>query len=352
MSEDGSRMADTDLRPVVATSGQGNTGLYVFAAVLLAGGFGVYSALGAGREASGVAVTAPPAPDGSRISSPPPLVLPRIAAEPMGGMDLAEVPDEPRVPRVTATRPVSPEPRSQAPSQDTAPMMPPVQEPPFAVLAAGPRVLYNQPPSPLLLPEPPAASPGSPGGTERVQARRLERPDLTVPQGTVIPAVLETAFDSTRPGSARALVQRDVYGFDGSRVLIPRGSRLYGTSQGGLVQGQRRAEIRWTRLIRPDGVTVALDSPVADPLGRAGVTGRVDSRFLARFGGAILQSFLDLGVGVATRAATDGVIVALPGSTQNVAGTATQDIQPVLRVDQGTSVSVFVARDLDFSSVE
>ena len=104
--------------------------------------------------------------------------------------------------------------------------------------------------------------------------------------------------------------------------------------------------------MRPDGVTIALDSPSSDPLGRAGIEGDVNSRFFARFGGAILQSVLDIGVGVATRKATDGVIVALPGSTQNVTAQTQSQARPVLKVDQGTSVSVFVARDLDFSTVE
>jgi type IV secretion system protein VirB10 len=100
-------------------------------------------------------------------------------------------------------------------------------------------------------------------------------------------------------------------------------------------------------------VMIALDSPASDPLGRAGITGDVDSRFLARFGGALLQSVLDIGVGLATREVGNGVILALPGSTQNIAAAAqNQQISPVLRVAQGTSVSVFVARDLDFSSVE
>lgn len=61
---------------------------------------------------------------------------------------------------------------------------------------------------------------------------------------------------------------------------------------------------------------------------------------------------LDIGVGLATRKVTNGVIVALPGSTQNVTRLAPQQITPTLRVRQGTSVSVYVARDLDFSSVE
>jgi type IV secretion system protein VirB10 len=35
-------------------------------------------------------------------------------------------------------------------------------------------------------------------------------------------AVLESALDSTRPGLARAIISRDVSGFDGSHVLIAR----------------------------------------------------------------------------------------------------------------------------------
>ncbi|PZO71084.1 MAG: type IV secretion system protein B10 [Pelagerythrobacter marensis] len=164
----------------------------------------------------------------------------------------------------------------------------------------------------------------------RVRAARLANPAFTVPQGTVIPAVLET-------------------GFDGSQVLIHRGSRLIGEYDAGLQQGERRALVRWTRLVRPDGVTIALDSPASDPLGRAGIEGEVDSRFLQRFGNALLQSILDVGTGLAVRRATDGVIVALPGSTQNVQRSPDNQIRPTLRVRHGTSVSVFVARDLDFS---
>lgn len=79
----------------------------------------------------------------------------------------------------------------------------------------------------------------------------------------------------------------------------------------------------------------------------------MDGKFFQRFGNALLQSVLDIGVGVAVREASDGVIVALPGSTQNVVpNVAEGDLRPTLKVRHGTSVSVFVSRDLDFSSVE
>lgn len=175
----------------------------------------------------------------------------------------------------------------------------------------------------------------------------------TVPQGTLIPAVLETAFDSTSPGFARALVQRDVRGFDGNRVLIPRGSRLIGEYGEDIAQGQRRAVILWVRLIRPDGVTIAIESPSADTLGRGGVKAEVNNHFLERFGGAILQSSLDLGISLAARSARSPVLVALPGSIGGAGRTLTQpvDIRPTLRVAPGRSVSIFVARDLDFTGM-
>jgi type IV secretion system protein VirB10 len=189
---------------------------------------------------------------------------------------------------------------------------------------------------------------------ERVSAGRLANPSMTVPKGTIVAAVLETALDSSRAGGVRAIVSRDVRSFDGSRVLIPRGSRLYGEYAADVSAGQNRAMIEWQRLLRPDGVTIDLDSPSADPLGRAGVRGKVDSNFFARFGGAILQSVLDIGVALATGAVSDdAVIVNMPQSAQQAAGTALPPPpQPRLRVQQGTSVSVFVARDLDFSTVD
>ena len=146
------------------------------------------------------------------------------------------------------------------------------------------------------------------------------------------------------------MVSRDVHGFDGSQVLIPRGSRLIGEYQSQAAPGQKRALVNWIRLIRPDGVTIAIGSPAGDPLGRGGIRARVNSHFFERFAGAILQSALDIGVNLAGRAAGNGTVVVLPGGVQG----GTQVVQPAqitptLTVRQGTSISIFVARDLDFT---
>lgn len=191
----------------------------------------------------------------------------------------------------------------------------------------------------------------------RSRASVLRNRVTTVAQGTLIPAVLETALDSTQPGPARALVSRDVRGFDGSKVLIPRGSRLVGEYRADMQPGQNRALVMWTRLVRPDGVTIELGSPSADPLGRVGVKGRVNNHFFERFTNAFLQTAMSVGTAAAVSSfagKSNLAIVALPGTVSNAASPllGNQDIKPTLRVKQGVSVSVFVARDLDFTAVE
>jgi type IV secretion system protein VirB10 len=111
--------------------------------------------------------------------------------------------------------------------------------------------------------------------------------------------------------------------------------------------------VQWTRLETPDGAIIAIDSPAADELGRAGIKGKVNSQFVARFGGALLQSVIDIGGVAAVGAISDSrFFVPVPGAIQ---GTTSQIVRqpprPTLKVKQGTRISVFVARDLDFSSV-
>ena len=337
-----------DIRPMVAAKNASNLAPWIFGIALLAGGVWLFSTLNAGRlemqnQGGSIEPSGTAAPQ--RITAAPPLAVSRSLLERANLRDqtlpVLSVPQAPKAtqpPVVVRQAPTPPETRSPAP-----PLVYP--DPP---LPAQPTVIFdNNVNAGQSLPA--LAAQGSNG---RVTAERFVRPAHTVPQGTVIPAVLETALDSTRPGAVRALVQRDIYGFDGTRILIPRGSRLYGEYDSGLEAGQNRALVQWTRLIRPDGVTIALDSPSSDPLGRAGVKGKVDSKFLQRFGGAILQSVLDIGVGLATQEVGSGVVVALPGSTQNVQIRDGNQVQRTLKVKHGTSVSVFVARDLDFSTVD
>jgi type IV secretion system protein VirB10 len=185
--------------------------------------------------------------------------------------------------------------------------------------------------------------------TEVAKATRMKNPGQTVSQGTLIPAVLETAINSDLPGYVRAVVSNDVRSFDCSRVLVPRSSRLIGQYKSGVAGGQTRAYVMWTRLIRPDGVSVALASPAVDELGQTGLTGKVDSHFMKRFGSALLLSI----VGTASTVASGGAGLILSGgeSAASVAAARDGQIPPTIKVRQGQPIRVFTAKDLDFSTV-
>jgi type IV secretion system protein VirB10 len=259
----------------------------------------------------------------------------------------------------------------------TAPPPPPTPAAPAlarAEFAASPPLLVvdNSALPPSVMPAtkavPAAAKPGKPevysspdeqfaarAGDEAVptsHVQRLDHPDKVVAQGTLIPAVLETALDSDLPGYTRALVSRDVRSFDGSHVLIPRGSRLIGQYKSALQAGQSRALIIWNRLLRPDGVSIQLASPAADNVGETGLAGKVNSHFLQRFGSAILLSVVEGLTSAVGGSGNNTVVLGSVGSGQAAAGVALQNdikISPTVKVMQGTPIQVFTARDLDFS---
>lgn len=189
---------------------------------------------------------------------------------------------------------------------------------------------------------------GGVGGTTATAAASFD-PKTTVTQGTLIPAVLETAIDTDVPGYVRAVVSVDVRSFDGSRVLVPRSSRLIGQYKSGLQAGQKRAYVIWTRLIRPDGVSVNIASPAVGFAGETGLAGKVNTHFFERFGSAMLLSVVG---GLSAIGGNAGVIIA--GGGQSAAAAAvgqSAQIGPTVRVRQGQPIRVFTARDLDFSRV-
>jgi type IV secretion system protein VirB10 len=187
-------------------------------------------------------------------------------------------------------------------------------------------------------------------GGATAQARAMTNPTTTVTEGTLIPAILETAINTDVPGYVRAVVSQDVRSFDGTRVLVPRSSRLIGQYQSGVQNGQKRAYVIWTRLIRPDGASVNIASPAVAFDGTTGLAGDVDSHFFGRFGSAMLLSV----IGGLSAIGTGGAAVVLGGAGQGAASVAAQqDGQrgPTIRVRMGEPIRVFTARDLDFSTV-
>ncbi|RVL45729.1 TrbI/VirB10 family protein [Sinorhizobium meliloti] len=200
------------------------------------------------------------------------------------------------------------------------------------------------------------------------KARQIERIDAMIPEGTLIPGILETAISSDLPGQIRAITSQDVYSFDGRRVLIPTGTRLIGEYQSEITRGQKRIFVIWTRLIRDDGVSVRLNSIGTDSLGRSGLTGHVDNKWRERFGSAIMLSVVGAGASFLTGYGSDeafdndseaqrGEELARETIAETFSDMANQAlsenlrIPPTISVSQGERIFVYVRQDLDFSAM-
>lgn len=190
---------------------------------------------------------------------------------------------------------------------------------------------------------------------DTLRATQIAAPDRTIVQGTTLEAVLETAISTELPGVIRAAITNDVYSFDGANVLLPRGTRLIGSYNSDVSIASDRAQLAWNRAITPDGRSVELGGYGADQLGMSGQTGFVDGRFGERFGTALLISMLaitpqvivDDGAGENTQELAENVGDDLENTTQSVMDEYLS-LPPVIYIDQGTTMTVFVNRDLVF----
>ena len=228
----------------------------------------------------------------------------------------------------------------------------------------------------------PTQSSGAIGGDNSPLAQRLKatplegekaaviaNPNMTITEGTMIPCTLQTAINSELPGLVVCVVPIDIRSTTGNVVLLDRGTRIVGQIQTGLLQGQNRVFVDWTRAETPDHVVITLDSPGSDELGRSGLPGAVDNHFWQRFGGALMLTLVQGGLDAAvveaagqgsggssstSQQAALGFVYSAQSNGQSIANTALQNtinIPPTLTKNQGDTVGLIVAHDLDFSDV-
>lgn len=186
------------------------------------------------------------------------------------------------------------------------------------------------------------------------QAEVVANPSQTLIQGTMIEATLETAINSQLPGVVSAVVSFDVWSMDMTRILIPRGSKLFGRYESDIGQGQRRILVAWDRLVTTDGQTATLEAYGADRVGQSGLTGHVNNHTLARFGAAAAVSIIGA---VPTILAAKYDDETASDTAENVGtdfGNAMGDVMadfirlgPTITVAQGAVVTVRINSDLE-----
>ncbi|MGY6255133.1 type IV secretion system protein VirB10 [Paraburkholderia caledonica] len=204
----------------------------------------------------------------------------------------------------------------------------------------------------------PLAQALTPTVTPKVRAGFLGNRSLILAQGAKIDCVGDTAFDSTQAGISTCTVTKNVYSDDGHVVLIERGSQINSEHRANLAPGQKRVFILSARIKTPEGVTVEIDSPAADALGRIGVSGYVNNHWGERIGAAMLLGMTQDAIGyLATRGGNSNGSVVFENTQQQGNDMASRvldstiNIPPTLTQNQGTEFTIIVARDLDFSPV-
>lgn len=196
-----------------------------------------------------------------------------------------------------------------------------------------------------------------------------------LPSGTVIQASLVSGINSDLPGNVTAMVTANVYDWSDPRVcLIPQGSRLFGIYDSNVDFAQKRIQVKWSRLIYPDGSTIDLGGMAGtDKQGYGGLR----DKFYGHYGRMITAAVLTTAFGIIPELIADnnsskgtyisvgGQTVYVPETDDNIrdAGESVADelgeiggkyfdkalnVKPTVLVRPGTRFNVVVNKDIPF----
>ncbi len=202
--------------------------------------------------------------------------------------------------------------------------------------------------------------------TAVAHAERIADQALMLPKGRQVDCILTTRIIDELPGFTSCVLAQNLYSDNGRVLLLERGSEVSGEYGSTGQQGLRRLMVSWNRVKTPGGITVDFNSPGADSLGGSGMPGFLDKRWGERLGAAFMLSIFRDALSIAIQreypppAPTTGaqVIDTRPTNTLKTVDSAADAIlsegmktRPTLSINEGERISIYIARDLDFSSV-
>lgn len=213
-------------------------------------------------------------------------------------------------------------------------------------------------------------------GLPRIVSSWPVKMDSMILRDKAIPAVLVRSIDSRyKDVPATAIVERHIYSEEGRNIIIPAGSRLIGKISGAPGQNHvAKMELRWERLIRPDGGAFSFNGVSGDAQGRGGVAAYLDEQLLAKYGKPMISSTVTSAI-MWLAASNDPVTTTEGGTrTQSDRSKAAEDaretfrdnmdqifqqliddatkVPPVVFVPAGTRLTVFANEDLWLRSEE
>ncbi|MBB5498758.1 TrbI/VirB10 family protein [Paraburkholderia sp. MM5384-R2] len=191
-----------------------------------------------------------------------------------------------------------------------------------------------------------------------VKAQKIENLQCRMEPGAILEGHLLPRIISDLPGSITIMLDRDAFGEKGRIPLLPWGTRITGKPNSSVRKGQERTFIASAVALRPDGVKIRVDSPVADQLGSAGIDADVDNHVGQILGMSAALAILGAGASNYGVSSSDrnnsssmyreNVQSSMAQSSQQLLG-GYVNIPPTLKNDQGTRVRIQVEHELDFS---
>ena len=148
--------------------------------------------------------------------------------------------------------------------------------------------LRGTPTTPEAAPAVPAATAASATAQDYSVPARLEVPQdppgwERIYEGSFLEAALVTQLTGDFPGPVLAVVAIPFYSADRQRILVPRGTRIIGTSQAVTNQDQARLGIGFHRLIYPDGSWVSLRFLGLNQLGEGALKDQINRHYFSMF---------------------------------------------------------------------
>ena len=183
--------------------------------------------------------------------------------------------------------------------------------------------------------------------------------------GTIIPAVLVTAVNTDLPGNIIARVTQNIYDSrTGNNLLIPQGTLLMAQYNSSVSYAQRRVQIVWDILIRPDGYQIELEGMNGvDAQGMAGIKAAYRENWFEYVKAAGIITLFSIANAklteeVATRTSDEmaaAVVTANAEFVRDIGGNLISraiDIQPTLTVANGERISVMLNKNIFLPPVE
>jgi len=177
--------------------------------------------------------------------------------------------------------------------------------------------------------------------------------------GTIIPGILETAINTDLPGNILARVTQNIFDSQtGRNLLVPQGTLLLARYNSSISYSQKRIQIVWDTMIRPDGFQINLEG--AGGVDRAGMSGQ-PARFhenwfeyLKAAGIITLFSYAnakmtDTAAKYASEDKANNIATANADFVNSLGGQLAgraANIQPTLTVDNGTLINILLNKNL------